>query len=237
MSDTSHRGKVVFLAATNRPDLMDSAMKRAGRFDKKIPFFPPDTDAEREAIFKALLTKYGIVYEIKDFTQACQITDGYSGADLEAIIIKAVEISRDSHRETVTDIDLTLAAKSILPSAAEDVAFMTDLALKECNDITLVPSKYLDRVKALRTDQHDPEIAPCPSSLIGSIDSPFSSHHPLQGGAIPYAKEQRIDPTPRSRPRHHQEPRPDRDHTADPNRNHSPDPPADDRSRYRREQN
>lgn len=158
MSDTSHRGKVVFLAATNRPDLMDAAMKRAGRFDKKIPFFPPDTDEERAAIFRALFTKTGVAHEIRDLLSACRSTDGYSGADLEAIVIKAVEIARDGGRGTVTDMDLTLAARTILPSAAEDVAFMTDLALKEVNDISLVPAKYLERVKALRRASavHDP---------------------------------------------------------------------------------
>lgn len=51
LSDTSHRGKVVFLAATNFPEQVDPAMKRAGRFDKRIPIFAP-TGYDRVRIIK-----------------------------------------------------------------------------------------------------------------------------------------------------------------------------------------
>lgn len=51
LSDTSHRGKVIVLAATNYPEQVDSAMKRAGRFDKRIPFFAP-TGYDRVRIIK-----------------------------------------------------------------------------------------------------------------------------------------------------------------------------------------
>ena len=56
MSDTSLRGLVVWLAATNRPSHMDPALLREGRFDDKLPFCPPDA-AERARIFPALLEK------------------------------------------------------------------------------------------------------------------------------------------------------------------------------------
>lgn len=56
MSDTDLRGRVLWIAATNRPDLIDSALLREGRFDKKIPFFPPMA-MERVSIVKALLHK------------------------------------------------------------------------------------------------------------------------------------------------------------------------------------
>src|SRR3989344_4849740 len=59
MSDTTYRGRVLWIAASNRPDLLDTAMKREGRFDEKIPFFPPNAE-ERAAIVPALLTKLAI---------------------------------------------------------------------------------------------------------------------------------------------------------------------------------
>lgn len=61
-SNTNLRGKVLFLAATNRPDLMDSALLREGRFDDRIPFFPPAT-AERADIVRALLYKNKVLAE------------------------------------------------------------------------------------------------------------------------------------------------------------------------------
>lgn len=51
LSDTSHRGKVIFLAASNFPEQIDPAMKRAGRFDKRIPMFAP-TGYDRVRIIK-----------------------------------------------------------------------------------------------------------------------------------------------------------------------------------------
>lgn len=56
MSDTTLRGKVVWLAASNRPDLLDPAMLREGRYDERIPFFPPNAE-ERAKIFIAILRK------------------------------------------------------------------------------------------------------------------------------------------------------------------------------------
>lgn len=59
MSDTALRGKVFWIAASNRPDMLDSALMREGRFDDKVPFVPPNA-AERAKIFKALLKKMSI---------------------------------------------------------------------------------------------------------------------------------------------------------------------------------
>ncbi len=60
MSDTNLRGKILWIAASNRPDLMDPALLREGRFDDKIPFFPPSSK-ERAAIVKALLHKFEVL--------------------------------------------------------------------------------------------------------------------------------------------------------------------------------
>ncbi len=57
MSDTTNRGRVLFLLMTNRPDKLDVDLKRAGRLDRKIPFLYSQTAEEVEAVAKALLRK------------------------------------------------------------------------------------------------------------------------------------------------------------------------------------
>ena len=69
--NTNNRGKVIFIAATNRPDLLDAAPKRAGRFDKKIPVLLPEED-ERAEIFKNNYKKYGFSTSIEDFSPFCK---------------------------------------------------------------------------------------------------------------------------------------------------------------------
>jgi len=57
MSDTSNRGRILFLLMTNRPDKLDSDIKRAGRLDRKIPFLYSQTAVEVEAVLGAQLRK------------------------------------------------------------------------------------------------------------------------------------------------------------------------------------
>lgn len=84
---TSNEG-VLILAATNAPWHLDPAFRRPGRFDR-ILFVPPPDAAARAAIFRLLL-KGKPVAEI-DFDALAKKTDGYSGADLKAVIDVAVE--------------------------------------------------------------------------------------------------------------------------------------------------
>jgi SpoVK/Ycf46/Vps4 family AAA+-type ATPase len=142
MSDTGHRGRIVFLAATNRPDLMDAALKRPGRFDKKIPCLAPD-EKEREAIFRVMLAKYGIGHELSavDFVEAARATESYTGAEIEAVVIKAFEVAEDNGSSSVRAGDLKHALEAIRPSTT-DIEFMTLLALSECNDKDLLPERY-----------------------------------------------------------------------------------------------
>jgi len=63
LSNTELRGRVMWIGATNRPDLMDEALLREGRFDEKIPFFPPNWK-ERSEILKAILHKMEVQAKI-----------------------------------------------------------------------------------------------------------------------------------------------------------------------------
>ena len=93
-ANTANRGKVIFIAATNRPDLLDPALKRAGRFDKKIPILMP-TEQERAAVFRVLADKYRFKTDITDFAPYARETEGYTGAEIETVLRKAYEIACD----------------------------------------------------------------------------------------------------------------------------------------------
>lgn len=144
MSDTRHRGKVCFLAATNRPDLMDAALKRPGRFDKKIPFLIPDRD-EREQIVKVMARRYMGIELDGDLATITANTDGWTGAELEAAAIKADELLYDEVCSDPIEA-LAEATRRLSPSTA-DIEFMTMLAVNECNDLDLLPPAYQAQAK------------------------------------------------------------------------------------------
>lgn len=147
MSDTSHRGQIVWLAATNRPDLLDTAFKRPGRFDAKIPMLLPVSSEERIELFHVMFRKYSLRFgygsrkatELK-LKEAADKTDGYSGAEIESIVIKAHQIACRHDREPgeVGGDDL-LQAVSYISSSSRDSEYMTALALAEVSDLEFVP--------------------------------------------------------------------------------------------------
>lgn len=141
-SNTNNRGKVIFIAATNRPDLLDPALKRAGRFDKKIPVLLPETK-ERADIFKIVIKKYGFESDITDFVPFAEQTENYTGAEIEVVVRKAYEIANEDECEGViiTSDILTKAICKCRPSTKQ-VEFMTRMAIEECDDTDLLPDKY-----------------------------------------------------------------------------------------------
>ncbi len=144
-SNTNNRGKVVFIAATNRPDLLDSSLKRAGRFDKKIPILLPEV-CERAEIFKVIMNKYKFLTDIEDFSIHASCTENYTGAEIELIIRKAYEIANELSSNNVHNIKITSdilkeAIAKCRPSTKE-IEYMTELAIKEIDDTDLLPEKY-----------------------------------------------------------------------------------------------
>lgn len=141
-SNTNNRGKVVFIAATNRPDLLDAALKRAGRFDKKIPILLPE-ESERAEIFKIMIKKYGFETDIEDFAPFAAKTGNYTGAEIETVVRKAYEIANEDDIDgCVLTVDILEEAISRCKPSTQQVEFMTKLAIKECDDKDLLPEKY-----------------------------------------------------------------------------------------------
>jgi transitional endoplasmic reticulum ATPase len=140
--NTNNRGKVIFIAATNRPDLLDPALKRAGRFDKKIPVLLPEA-GERAEIFRIMIEKYGFETDIINFMPFAEETEGYTGAEIETVVRKAYEIANEDDRpgEVITSEILKDALLRSRPNT-QQVQFMTTLAIEECDDIDLLPERY-----------------------------------------------------------------------------------------------
>ena len=103
---------VVILAATNRPEILDKALLRPGRFDRRIPVELPDL-AGREAILrvhaKDVKADPGI-----DYTQVARSTSGCSGAELANIINEAAIAAVKDGRKSVTQRDLEEAIETVI---------------------------------------------------------------------------------------------------------------------------
>ena len=151
MSDTSHRGRVVILMMTNRPDKLDVDLKRPGRFDFKIPFFFPETTEERKGIFEALARKNKLrLEEGATFDNAAAITEGYSGAELEAVLLAAASLAGDDEVEHIHQKHIDQAANDVIPSRdTRMLDYMELLAVFECSAKRMLPDRFQD----LTTDQ------------------------------------------------------------------------------------
>jgi AAA+ superfamily predicted ATPase len=143
MSDTSNRGRIVFIVMTNRPDKLDVDLKRAGRLDRKIPFLYPQDPNEVEAILAAQLRKQGIVSELefpRDRAATTAGLVGYSNADLEAVVLLANDYAKQG---AVTAEHLASAIRDYLPSRdTEMLAYMELLAVFEASNRRMLPPKY-----------------------------------------------------------------------------------------------
>ncbi|MBM3266144.1 MAG: ATP-binding protein [Candidatus Sericytochromatia bacterium] len=142
MSDTSHRGKILWLVMSNRPDKLDIDLKRPGRFDRKIPFFFPQSAAERQLIFEAQVRKHRIDREPFPWEQACARTDGYSAAEIEALLLLADEFAAERSRK-MTEEDLLDAIADFVPNRNRKmIDFMELLAVFECSSRRLLPERF-----------------------------------------------------------------------------------------------
>lgn len=145
LSDERHQGRILFGAATNRPDLIDPSTLRAGRFDLKLPFLLPDA-AAREAILRVSLKSLNITHELTDLASALQGTAGYSGADLKELARVAQRRSVFDGRTSVTTDDMRYAVDDYIPPSASDqgqIRFMELQAVLSCTSRALLPPAYL----------------------------------------------------------------------------------------------
>jgi SpoVK/Ycf46/Vps4 family AAA+-type ATPase len=148
MSDTSNRGRVLFVLMTNRPDRLDIDIKRAGRLDRKIPFLYPQTPLEVETVLAAQIRKHKLHAALefpRDRDAISARLVGYSNADLEAVALLANDYSAEQNGPdaAVTADCFTRAVSDYLPSRdVEMIEYMELLAVFEASNRRMLPAKY-----------------------------------------------------------------------------------------------
>ncbi len=112
MDGFNSRGNVRIIAATNRPDILDPALLRPGRFDRFIAIPMPDIDT-RVKIMKIHSRKMKLSEDV-DFGEIAAITEGTSGSDLKAIVMEAGMLAVREERFSVLMEDFRNAIKKLL---------------------------------------------------------------------------------------------------------------------------
>lgn len=144
MSDTENRGQVLFILMTNRPDKLDTDIKRPGRLDRKIPFFYADSATERAAIVKAILSRYEVKCSI-DWASSDALFEklvGYSNADLEAVGLLALEFAKRGDGEITPAIFELAVADFMPPQETQMIEFMEMLAVFETSRRSMLPARF-----------------------------------------------------------------------------------------------
>lgn len=115
---------VIILAATNRPESLDPALTRPGRFDRRVPVELPDLKG-REEILKVHSKKIKLAGDI-DFTQIARMASGASGAELANIVNEAALRAVRAGRKRVIQADLEESIEVVIAGYQKKNAILTD---------------------------------------------------------------------------------------------------------------
>ncbi len=125
----AHHG-IVLVAATNRPDILDPALLRPGRFDRQVTVGNPDLKG-REAILRVHTRKIP-VDPAADLRIIARGTPGFSGADLANLVNEAALLAGRAGRTTVADIDLNAARDKVLMGVERRSIVLSDMDRVNC---------------------------------------------------------------------------------------------------------
>jgi ATPase family associated with various cellular activities (AAA) len=145
MSDTRNRGRIVWVFATSRPDLLEVDLKRQGRLDVHIPLFPPQTPEEMRGLLVAVAKKLKFPVSESDIPP---LPEGMvlGGNEIEGVLVRALRVYElmPEPRAALRDI-LDSVFKEVRPNAhTRKLEYMDLVAVKECTDSRFLPPAYRD---------------------------------------------------------------------------------------------
>ncbi|MBN2143408.1 MAG: ATP-binding protein [Candidatus Aureabacteria bacterium] len=143
MSNTRNRGKIIWILATSRPDLLEVDLKRQGRLDVHIPLFPPQTTSEIRQLFISVSKKIQFPLGEKDLPS---FPKGFllSGNEIEGILIRALRIFelQGKPKSSLPVILRSVIKKMKLRVQTGKLEYMDWIAVKECTDALFLPPAY-----------------------------------------------------------------------------------------------
>ena len=147
MADTRNRGRIFWIFATSRPDLLEVDLKRVGRLDVHIPLFAPQTKEDKKDMFRALAKKNKVALaddEIPEFSDELDI----GGNEMEGILIMAsrmYELQEDDSEKQPIGYFVKQAMESYRPMAhSARLEYMDLAAVVECTDKRFLPAKFAE---------------------------------------------------------------------------------------------
>lgn len=115
---------IILLAATNRPEILDPALLRAGRFDRQVLVDRPDKIGRR-AILDVHVKKIKLAADI-DLDQVAQLTAGFSGADLATLVNEAALLATRRKADAVTLLDFNEAVERVIAGLEKRSRILSD---------------------------------------------------------------------------------------------------------------
>lgn len=189
MDGMDGRGQVIVIGATNRPDTIDPALRRPGRFDREFYFPLPGIDARRGII--DIHTKEwqpGLTPSFKD--QLAEVTKGYGGADLRALCTEAAlnavqrrypqiytsneKLKIDPSSINITAKDFMISVKKMIPSSQRSTASGAAPLPKQIEPLLRRPLKELEKIVS--------EILPQKTKVTALEEAQFEDFDDADGG-------------------------------------------------------
>ncbi len=126
---------VILIAATNRPDILDPALLRPGRFDRQITVDRPDVKG-REQILRVHAENKPLAESV-DFESLAKLTPGFTGADLANLMNESALLAARRHKQTITMDEIEEAMERVLAGPEKKTRVMTEaerktIAYHEC---------------------------------------------------------------------------------------------------------
>jgi len=153
MGSSASRGKLIWILASSRPDLIEVDLKRPGRVDVKIPLFPTTTAQESLGLIRALCQKRGVVLQDSDFFSLEAMTPLLlTPGAAETLAVKIYRLVRTS---ALSPIDAVRACLKDYqnPVPMETIEFQIRLAVSETSDLEFVPPTFRGRASSLLRTQ------------------------------------------------------------------------------------
>jgi hypothetical protein len=142
MSDTRNRGKIIWVFATSRPDLVEVDLKRPGRLDVHFPLFPPQTTEEMKGLFTSVAGKFKFPLKAEEIPDM-PVGLALAGNEIEAMLVRVLrQYELTDPKPALGDL-LTGALKDVRSNPnTKKLEYMDLVAVKECTDNQFLPERY-----------------------------------------------------------------------------------------------